>query len=753
MPDDGKKRESRSLKHWKKKQATSQEFRERESRRINDHQKKALREMSEEQRDEKRKKHSQYMVQWREKKKMEANKVKITQSTPNSVLNTTSPRSAFKRKTGFRAKPALLKAVNRLMKETPTSPSKKIVAVSELAKQCGLVVVTPKKTANADISGSQSPRSTSKSPKALTEDVKELVRDFFFQPNVVYTTPGLKDEMVHWEAGKKTKLRRYYLELTLKEAYGVFKEQHSTVNIGFTKFWELKPPNVLLMSKAPSDQCRCVQHENYRLQLKPLKITVDKTFWGKVLCNSDDLSTECWKGTCESCGKGQLLSKLIDEKGLEDDQQVSWHSWVVSETTTKSGKDAKRTVKQLKDGCVAELKELVESSWSSYLRHVRTKRVMSNEFQKDITAENVLVLQVDFAQDYNTKDNAKEVQSAIYGRQNVAIFTAAIFFQGKCTTFGVITDSDKYKSTVRLCMLKILKEYISENDLAEVDKFIIWSDGPSCEFKNKFCTGKLLFELGTLVKRVSWWKYFATAHGKGVCDGVGGTLKSRVAEHAKGKHRDDVTVQTYVDFYELARKYCSSTKLLLISKEEVESITELDKPWDGTLALPGISSIHMAKCGLDGTVEAWKLPGEDPLKPIHYSPSSLQVTLPEIQPLVSALEPTEEVQPDQAQETDDFDIVDRGWYVVQFEDTHGRREMNYVCQVVGENANDQDIVINSYLKVTSSKNSSKQDGKLFKKYPEEERAAKSQFLAPLPAPDFKPSGRVLFNDCVGFSVQ
>ena len=737
MPDGAEKRESRSLKHWKKMQAESQEFRNKQSKRVSDYQKKQHMEMNEEELDAKKKSHAQYMVEWRQKRKMKNLKVKIT---------TLSPRSTMKRKTGFRAKPALYKAVRRLMSHTPTSPSKKKGAVCELAKQCGLVVVTPKSSGATEPSSSTS---TPRSKNAITQEVKDLVKDFFFQSNIVYTAPGLKDEMVHWEAGKKVKLRKYYLELTLKEALGVFKEQHPSVKIGSTRFRELKPPNVLLMSKAPSDQCRCIYHENYRLQLKPLTVIVDKTFWQKVLCDSDNLTSECWKGTCDSCGEGQLLSSIIAESNIMDDsQQISWYQWVVSETTTKSGKEVKRTTKELRNGCVAELKEMVENSWLFYLKHVRTKRVMSAEFQKDLMTENLLILQVDFAQDYNTKDNSKEVQSAIYGRQNIAIFTAAIFFQGKCSSYSVITDSDKYKSTIRLCMLKILKEFISTHDLAEVDKLIIWSDGPSSEYRNKFCTGKLLFELCQVIRRVSWWKYFATGHGKGVCDGVGGALKARVAEHSKGKHRDDVSVQNYVDFYELATKYCPKIKLFLISKEEVESATELEKPWVGTISIPGISAVHMAKCGLEGTIESWKLPGEGPLKPIHYSLCTLPVTPPANQAPISA--PIPEVVAD-SHERVDLSIVDRGWYVVQFEDTAGKVKMNYVCQNVGEDG--EDVVINSYLKVTSSKNSCRQEGRLFKKYPDEERALRSQFLAQLPTPEYKASGRVLFDDCVGFSVK
>ena len=110
------------------------------------------------------------------------------------------------------------------------------------------------------------------------------------------------------------------------------------------------------------------------------------------------------------------------------------------------------------------------------------------------------------------------------------------------------------------------------------------------------------------------------------------------------------------------------------------------------------------------------------LKPIHDSLCALPVTPPANQAPISA--PIPEVVAD-SHDRDDLSIVDGGWYVVQIEDTAGKVKMNYVCQNVGEDG--EDVVINSYLKVYSSKNSCRQEGRLFKKYPDEERAVQSQF--------------------------
>ena len=165
-------------------------------------------------------------------------------------------------------------------------------------------------------------------------------------------------------------------------------------------------------------------------------------------------------------------------------------------------------------------------------------------------------------------------------------------------------------------------------------------------------------------------------------------------------------------------------------------------------AYPGYQQSTWLSVALKELLNLGSFQEKAPLKPIHYSLCTLPVTPPANQAPISA--PIPEVVAD-SHERVDLSIVDRGWYVVQFEDTAGKVKMNYVCQNVGEDG--EDVVINSYLKVTSSKNSCRQEGRLFKKYPDEERALRSQFLAQLPTPEYKASGRVLFDDCVGFFCQ
>ena len=63
-----------------------------------------------------------------------------------------------------------------------------------------------------------------------------------------------------------------------------------------------------------------------------------------------------------------------------------------------------------------------------------------------------------------------------------------------------------------------------------------------------------------------------------VDDGVSGALKVTEAQHSKGKHRDSVPVQSYMNFYNLAKEYCPKVTLFHLSKEDEETTTEEDKP-------------------------------------------------------------------------------------------------------------------------------------------------------------------------------
>ena len=180
---------------------------------------------------------------------------------------------------------------------------------------------------------------------------------------------------------------------------------------------------------------------------------------------------------------------------MQDSTRISWYEWESQQSLTKAGKPISRIVKMLKDGFPGDLTDIIESGYPKYLEHMQRKIILQKKFKEDVEKENCVIMQVDFAMDYNCKDNASEIQSVIYDRKNVSIFNCAIHYGNKWHSFPVLKDADKYKSTVRLCMMRILQSFKFRVDMSVIDKVIIWSGGPSNEFRNQYVTDKVLHEI------------------------------------------------------------------------------------------------------------------------------------------------------------------------------------------------------------------------------------------------------------------
>ena len=162
---------------------------------------------------------------------------------------------------------------------------------------------------------------------------------------------------------------------------------------------------------------------------------------------------------------------------------------------------------------------------SMILQHVNTKRVQTSEFISDKSDLSKRILQIDYAMAY-TCEYQDEVQSALWGRGSVNLFTAAVTHNEATNTFLFCTNyknKDKFSNGVFL-------EHLYKHEIPadeSVKQEIIWSDGPTSEFKNRY-TRKLMEGLSETFNKEFVWKFSATSHGKGVVDGVGGNVKSCV---------------------------------------------------------------------------------------------------------------------------------------------------------------------------------------------------------------------------------
>ena len=109
------------------------------------------------------------------------------------------------------------------------------------------------------------------------------------------------------------------------------------------------------------------------------------------------------------------------------------------------------------------------------------KRIQSAQYKNDIKNPNVRVLHIDYAMSYQC-ELKREIMGVLWTRGKVNILTAAVYHNDEVKTYAFVTDypgKDKY-STIFFLKHMYAVELLQDTD---IDKEIIWSDGPNSEFK------------------------------------------------------------------------------------------------------------------------------------------------------------------------------------------------------------------------------------------------------------------------------
>lgn len=242
--------------------------------------------------------------------------------------------------------------------------------------------------------------------------------------------------------------------------------------------------------------------------------------------------------------------------------------------------------------CAGELIEKIVDDLASFQEHVRIKRVQEAAFERDKSSARLI--QIDFAMAYQC-EYQNEVQSALWSRQSVNLLTVAVFYKGETKSIVICSDTkEKDKNAIFAFLLHVFDNCIDNIEDESIQE-IIYSDGPSSEFKNKFMV-KFVHIISQKYKKDFQWKYFATSHGKGVVDGIGGRIKSIVRQAVMSKRAESVIVQNSRDFARVASEKMTTTTVIHISQEEIDSVSQ--QAWDDVKTVPGIQKMHVVHCCL-----------------------------------------------------------------------------------------------------------------------------------------------------------
>ena len=201
--------------------------------------------------------------------------------------------------------------------------------------------------------------------------------------------------------------------------------------------------------------------------------------------------------------------------------------------------------------------------------------------------EYTVLLQFDFSENPNIQEQ-DEVQTAHWYHLTCSLFTACAWINGNIVSFAVVSDykhHDNYLTFIAL--IKIIKKLFKQFKI--ITDIHLFSDGAAQHFKQRF-----LLNAVTLIPQFMGLPYeqidvsydmFATSHGKGAVDGVGGSIKRMVM--AEVTCRKEI-IHTSEDYARVANKVCPRVNIIHISKEEVEKESKLLD----TVAFSSVKNLH-----------------------------------------------------------------------------------------------------------------------------------------------------------------
>ena len=117
----------------------------------------------------------------------------------------------------------------------------------------------------------------------------------------------------------------------------------------------------------------------------------------------------------------------------------------------------------------------------------------------------------------------------------------------------------------------------------------VFSDGAGSQFKQKKLFSNLHYwEQDHHLKLT--WNFFATSQGKGVVDGLGGTVKRAVWRHVRS---EKVHITTAEEYAKIAEQHNPKIHLQFIAKGDIDQIKpQLYAKWEDVLAVPKTHRRH-----------------------------------------------------------------------------------------------------------------------------------------------------------------
>lgn len=224
----------------------------------------------------------------------------------------------------------------------------------------------------------------------------------------------------------------------------------------------------------------------------------------------------------------------------------------------------------------------VAKAQSKYIKELKSSLPSGHVLVIGDFSENFSFVVQDAVQGYHWTNDQATVHPWVcyYKDEQNELQYISVLMISDCTTHDVYTVS-----TFQKYLVEVLKSKISD-----IKKMIYFSDGAASQYKN--CKNIL----NTAYHKEDYgidaeWHYFATSHGKGACDGIGGTFKRYATKASLQRTKDHIL--TAQDLFSWSQTWESNIISIFISLEEIKKTrVDLKSRFDGLQTVDGTRGFH-----------------------------------------------------------------------------------------------------------------------------------------------------------------
>ena len=120
----------------------------------------------------------------------------------------------------------------------------------------------------------------------------------------------------------------------------------------------------------------------------------------------------------------------------------------------------------------------------------------------------------------------------------------------------------------------------------------VFSDGAASQFKQSYLFSNL-HEWENEYSMTLIWNFFATSHGKGAVDGIGGTVKRSVSRVVRGGTTAPLDATSYA---EIASNRNPNINVEYVSSAEIEKDSVKKAPeWSVAVGVPNTLQVHCVR--------------------------------------------------------------------------------------------------------------------------------------------------------------